>query len=360
MHKKTIRSIPLFLKTPQKQGLAPGTMVHIGRKKMEECVITEMIYDKASCSERTCEPKDISVALPEGSVRWIDVNGIHDTEKIAALGERFALHSLTLEDVVNTAQRPKLEDFEEYLLVVVKMLYHDQATDSPKIEHISLMLTQDTVITLQETSVDVFDHIRLRIRDGKGPMRDKRADYLFYRILDAIVDEYFIVLGSLGERVEEIERDLLDRTDDKALLDIHELRRELVFARQSILPLRDLLMRLNPEDSPFLGEDMLPYLRDLYDHASQASVSVETFQDMTSNLFDNYLSIVNNKMNAVMKVLTVITSIFIPLTFVAGVYGMNFKHMPELNWVFGYPFVLLIMACMTAGMLLWLRKKKWI
>ena len=309
------------------------------------------------------EAKDVEECFPfrdKPTVTWINIDGVDRVDVIEKLGKHFNLHPLALEDIVNTGQRPKMEDFLDYILLVLKMLYYDEKEGEFKAEQISLILGPNWVISFQENEGDVFDPIRERIRSDKGRIRKMGADYLVYVLMDAIVDNYFIILEKIGENIEEIEDNLVTNPAPETLQALHNLKRQMIFLRKSVWPLREVISRLERWESQLVNKSTDIYLRDLYDHTIQVIDAIETFRDMLSGMLDIYLSSVSNRMNEVMKVLTIIATIFIPLTLVAGLYGMNFKFMPELEWPWGYPFVLLVMFAIGILMVIYFRKKKWL
>jgi len=261
---------------------------------------------------------------------------------------------------MNTGQRPKMEDFGDYLFIVLKMLHYDEEEDETKTEQVSLILSSKFVISFQENEGDVFDSVRDRIRSDRGRIRKMGVDYLAYSLIDAIVDNYFMVLEKIGEKIEDIEDEMVKNPTPEVLHTIHRLKRELIFLRKSVWPLREVISRLERWESPLIDKSIDIYLRDVYDHTIQVIDALETFRDMLSGMLDIYLSSVSNRMNEVMKVLTIIATIFIPLTLVAGIYGMNFKYMPELDWFWGYPMVYMIMLAIGVVMLIYFRKKKWL
>jgi magnesium transporter len=261
---------------------------------------------------------------------------------------------------MNTGQRPKMEDFDDYLFIVLKMFHYDEKENETKTEQVSLILSTNYVISFQESEGDVFDPIRERMRTDRGRIRKMGADYLAYTLIDAIVDNYFMVLEKIGEKIEDIEDELVKNPTPEVLQTIHRLKRELIFLRKSVWPLREVISRLERWESPLINKSIDIYLRDVYDHTIQVIDSLETFRDMLSGMLDIYLSSVSNRMNEVMKVLTIIATIFIPLTLIAGIYGMNFRYMPELDWVWGYPMVYVIMLAISAVMLMYFRRKKWL
>jgi len=351
----------MIKRVSKKTGLSPGTLVHIGEKKVEEVKITIMDYDQAGLREE--EAKSVEECLgckDTQTVTWINVTGIHDIGILEKLGEGYGLHPLVLEDILNTGQRPKLEDFEGYLFVVLKMLYRDEASQDIVAEQLSIILTPNVVLSFQEREGDVFAPIRERIRSGKGRIRKMKADYLAYALIDAVVDHYFIVLEQLGERIESLEADLVADPRPETLQAIYSMKNEVIYLRKSIWPLREVVSGLERGESPLIKKATKVFLRDVYDHTIQVIDTIETFRDMVSGMLDIYLSSTSNRMNEVMKVLTIIATIFIPLGFLAGLYGMNFDHMPELHWPGGYFIALAIMALVAVSMLVYFRKKNWL
>ena len=353
--------LKLFKKTVKKVGLPPGTLVQIKEKKAEKVKITIIDYDEAQFQEK--EVETIEECFPfkdKPSVTWINIDNIHQVEIMKKIGAHFGIHSLILEDIMNTGQRPKMEDFEDYIFVVVKMIYYDEKDNEIKAEQVSLLIGPNFVISFQEKEGDVFNPVRERVRKGKGRIRRMKADYLAYALIDTIVDHYFVVLEKLGEKIEGMEEELVTNPTPETLQNIHTLKRGLIFLRKSIWPLREVISVLERGESSLINESTGIYLRDVYDHTIQVVDTIETFRDMVSGMLDIYLSSISNKMNEVMKVLTIIATIFIPLTFVAGLYGMNFKYIPELEWHWGYFFVLFLMAIIGFGMVLYFRNKKWL
>jgi len=279
---------------------------------------------------------------------------------IEKMGNHFNIHPLVLEDILNTGQRPKMEDFVDYIFVVLKMLYYDEKENEVRAEQVSVILGSNYVISFQETEGDVFDPIRERIRNDRGRIRKMGADYLAYALIDIIVDNYFAILEKLGEKIEDIEDELVTNPALETLQSIHSLKREMIFLRKSVWPLREVINRLERWESPLINKSLDIYLRDMYDHTIQVIDSIETFRDMLSGLLDIYLSSVSNRMNEIMKVLTIIATIAIPLTVITGLYGMNFQFMPELQWQWSYPIVLLAMLTLGLLMIRYFRRRKWI
>jgi magnesium transporter len=350
----------LYKKRSEKTGLPPGTLVHIGEKKAEIQKITIMDYSEAHFQEKEIKTIEECFLFKETpTVTWVNIDGLHQVEILEKLGECYGFHPLVLEDILNTDQRPKIEDYGEYLYIVLKML--DQSNKSNEIltEQISLILGPSFVISFQESEGDVFDPIRERIRSGKGGIRKMGADYLAYALLDSIVDNYFIVMEKLGEKIEFLEEELVKRPIPETLQTIHHLKREMIFFRKAVWPLREVIGGLERGELPLVKETTRKYLRDVYDHTIQVIDIIETFRDMVSGMLDIYLSSVSNRLNAVMKVLTIIATIFMPLTFIAGIYGMNFKYMPELEWRWGYPAVWFAVVLIGVSMLIYFKRKGW-
>lgn len=349
-------------KRSEKAGLEPGSLVHVGGRKTAKPKITAMVYNASRLSEEELET--IGDAFPlwgAPSVTWINVDGIHQVDVVQELGERLGLHPLVLEDILNPEQRPKMEDLGDYLYMVVRMLDWDEALHDMTTEQMSVLVGPNYVVSLQEEpGGDVLDPIRMRIRGGKGRLREEGPDYLAYTILDGVVDRYFGVLESLGETVEDLEGELVTNPSTDALHRLHDLKREMIYMRKAVWPLREVVAGLERCESPLIRTSTRPYLRDVYDHAIQVMDSVETLRDMLSGMLDIYLSSISNRMNEVMKVLTVFASIFAPLTFLAGVYGMNFRYQPEFGWRWAYPALWLVMVTIGLVMLWFFRRKRWL
>jgi magnesium transporter len=335
--------------------------VHVGEQRHEPVKLSVIKYDEANFEETPVVNVEEAFSLRnKSSVMWLNIDGVHQPEIIEQVGKSFGLHPLVAEDIASTGQRPKMEDFDDYIFVVLRMLRFDGEEKGTKTEQISIILGSDFVISFQEKEGDVFDTIRERLRNNKGRIRKMGADYLAYSLIDAIVDNYFMILEMLGEAIEDVEDRLVTAPTSETLQTIHDLKREMIFLRKSVWPLREVINRMERSESPLINKSTFVYLRDVYDHTIQIMDAVETFRDMLSGMLDIYLSSVSNRMNEVMKVLTVIATIFIPLTFVAGIYGMNFKFMPELDQTWSYPAVLVLMLVVALLMVMFFRRKKWI
>jgi magnesium transporter len=351
----------LFRRISRKTGLPPGTLMHIGEKKEEEVKITVMDYDATTCQEESMKSVEECITFKDTpTVTWINVSGIHDVNVVQELGKIYDLHSLVLEDILHTGQRPKLEDHENYLFIVLRMIYRDEESGDIVSEQVSIILTPHVVLSFQEKEGDVFSPIRERIKANKGRIRKMKADYLAYSLMDAVVDHYFIVLEQLGERIESLEENLVTDPRPETLKTIHAMKNEIIYLRKSIWPLREVVSSLERGESSLIEESTQVFLRDVYDHTIQVIETVETFRDMVSGMLDIYLSSASNRMNEVMKVLTIIATIFIPLGFLAGVYGMNFDKMPELHWENGYFYALSVMFLVAASMLIYFKRKGWL
>jgi len=351
----------LIKKRSKKAGLPPGTLVHIGEKKAETPKITVMDYDEAHFQEKeikTIEECFLFKDIP--TVTWFNIDGLHQVEILEKLGECYGFHPLVLEDILNTDQRPKMEDYGDYLYIVLRMLNYNDKRSEIDTEQISLILGPNFIFSFQEREGDVFDPVRERIRNGKGRIRKMGADYLAYTLLDSIVDNYFIIMEKLGEKIEYLEEKLVTHPIPETLQTIHQLKREMIFFRKAVWPLREVISGLERGELAMIKEPTRVYVRDVYDHTIQVIDTIETFRDMVSGMLDIYLSSVSNRLNAVMKVLTIIATIFMPLTFLAGIYGMNFKYMPELEWRWGYPMVWLIVVGISVFMLIYFKKKRWL
>jgi magnesium transporter len=349
------------IKTSKMAGLSPGTLVHIGEQMVEKPRIRILDYDESRLEEK--EVRSVEEAFPykgKPSVSWISIDGIHDKETVEKIGCHFNVHPLLLEDIMNTNQHPKLEDFGDYLFIVLKTLSREEKDGEIRAEQVSLIVNRDVVISFQERESPLFDPVRERIRAGKGRHRRSATDYLAYSLIDAIVDHYFVIMESMGENIQTLEDRLVVDPKPATLKGIQTLRREMLVFRKSIWPLREVLLHLERSESSLVHKTTEIFFRDVYEHTIQVMDTIETHRDMLSGMLDIYLSSVSNRLNEVMKVLTIIATIFMPLTFIAGVYGMNFQYLPELRWRYGYAFVWGIMITVVGAMLYYFRKKKWI
>lgn len=341
-------------------GAPPGTLVHTGRKRTEEIHITVIDYDAEKYEELEISEIGNSFRyLDSPTVTWINIDGLHEVDVIEKLGKHLGIHPLVLEDVLYVEQRPKVEDLDNYLFLVVKMLIREPEKGID-VEHISLILGPNWVISFQEVPGDIFGEIRDRLRKAKGRIRSLGADYLCYRLLDTIVDHYYVVLDDTATQIEEIENQMEGSPTPETQRHIHLLKHELLHIRKNIWPLREAVREFEESESRLVSDEVQHFLSDVRDHTFQVIDTLDTHREMVSGLQDLYLSVISNRMNEVMKVLTIIATIFIPLTFLAGIYGMNFQFMPELGWQPAYFIVLGVMLVVAAGMIFFFRRKKWL
>ncbi|MCP9801602.1 magnesium/cobalt transporter CorA [Synechococcus sp. RedBA-s] len=345
-----------------KTGLAPGTMLFVGERKRERARIDIFDY----CSESVREEHDVDVqtcfdfCVDDDSVTWINVNGVHDVALVESLGMHFGLHPMTLEDLVNTSQRPKVEEFPSYLFIAMKMMDFNEISHTVDIENVSLILGRNVVLSFLEDDGDVFDSVRERLRRCKGRVRHMKADYLAFALMDTVVDHYFLAIEQIGDYIEAIDDKILEDPRESDIQEIHYLKRDVLTLRKAAWPCREVISSIEKGDSSVLNPDTRVYWRDLYDHCIQVIDMVETYRDILGGMHDTYLSSLSNRMNEVMKTLTIISSIFIPLTFIAGVYGMNFEYMPELRWRLGYQGALAMMLLIGVSLVIYFRRKRWL
>lgn len=342
-------------------GQVPGELVFIGEQKVTESTIRVIDYDQEKLSEQ--ELRDIKEGLPykeTPTVTWININGLHETEWIREIGKGFNLHALVLEDIVNTGQRPRMEEYDSYLFFVLKMMRYDQTSGKIISEQLSMVLGKTFLLTFQEQPGDVFEPVRERIRKQKGRIRKVGIDYLAYALLDTIVDNYLLIIEHLGEQIEEIETRILDNPTQAVLANINAYKREMNYLRKTIRPAREFILQLSKLDSELVEEKTRPFVKDLLDLSNQAIDVIDSYRDMLSDLLNIYDSRVNNRMNEIMKVLTIFSAIFIPLTFIAGIYGTNFEYLPETKFHYGYFFMWGLMIVVAGVMLRFFRRKGWL
>jgi len=356
---KTLSISRLIPKTA-KPSLVPGTVSYVGKEREEPVEYFILDYNETEFTEKDIGTIAESLPFKESpNVTWLNITGVHDEKVIREIGDVFEIHSLVLEDIANTTHRPKVEEYENYLFIVIKMAYFKADSGEIVMEQISLLVGKNYVISLQENGDDILDGLRERIRNNKGKIRKLGSDYLMYGIIDTIVDHYYTVLERIGEEIEEMEEQLIKSASQELLTRIYRLRQEVGYLRRSIYPMREVINSLQRTDHELINQETFIYLRDIYDHTIQVVETVETFREMSSGMLDLYLSTVSNRMNEVMKVLTIFAAIFIPLTFIAGVYGMNFEFMPELKWKLGYPIWWAITITLTIGMMIYFKKRRW-
>jgi magnesium transporter len=351
-----------FRRKQSKVGLAPGTLVHVGEKKAEKVVIRACIYNSDELTEKELQTvEECQTFINRSDMNlWINVDGLDKIEVVEKLGSYFGVHPLTLEDILNTGQRPKTEDYESYIYTVLKMMLLDEVKEEILIDQVSIILGPNYILSFQEREGDVFDPIRERLKNPGSRLRKNGVDLLAYSLIDAVVDNYFLILEHFGEQIENLEEELIIHPGPEILKAVQRFKRDMITLRRSIWPLRELINNLQRTESGLIKKTTQIYLRDVYDHTIQVIDSIEAFRDILSSMVDVYLSSLSNRMNDIMKVLTVIATIFIPLTFIAGVYGMNFEYMPELEWRWGYPVVLTGMALIGVSMFLYFKRKRWV
>ncbi|MDD2304399.1 MAG: magnesium/cobalt transporter CorA [Prolixibacteraceae bacterium] len=342
-------------------GQMPGSLIHLGTKKLEKVRIRLLNYSIDNYVET--EPEKLDDCLPyieKEKVSWVNIDGLHDAGVIQKLGDLFEIHGLLLEDMLNTDQRPKVTETEKLMIVILKLLEYDEKTDRLSSEQISLILDDSYLITLQEKVGDYFDPIRDRIRKSKGRLRRKGADYLTYALLDTIVDNYLLIIETLGNMIEKTEAQIFTPNQPKGLMQkIYKHKTEINFLRKNVRPVKEILHRLIENESGFIADENMKYFQDLNDLVVQATESIEIYQMMLNDQMNIYHANLDSKANEIMKVLTVFSAFFIPLTFVAGVYGMNFDNLPELHFKYGYLYFWTIMVLITLGLIIYFRKRKW-
>ncbi|MBK8348106.1 MAG: magnesium/cobalt transporter CorA [Saprospiraceae bacterium] len=345
-------------KRPSKTGLPPGTHIYTGKNIFSPTSIEVYAYDSTTCQK--FKPELSELLKLDGSLKlWININGLSDVDQIRKICEKFGVHYLYQEDILNVFQRPKLEEEENYIFVTLKALEWDEQTKEVEEEQMSVILTSNAVITFQEKEGDGFQIIRERLETANTTVRERPIDYLFYRILDVSVDIYFDILEKMGDYLEEIENEVLGQPDNVVLLKIQNNKKDIMQVRKNIYPMRDVLNKLISSDHPFIHEKTKKYFRDVLDHTIQILETVETYRDTNFSLKDIYLNAMSHEMNRIMKILTIISTFFIPLTFIVGVYGMNFKYMPELNWINGYYLIWGIMLTIVVLLTYWFKRKGW-
>ncbi|MDA8123885.1 MAG: magnesium/cobalt transporter CorA [Deltaproteobacteria bacterium] len=348
-------------KRSAKTGLAPGALIHIGERHAERAKATFVEYDENHFRSREIDAPEGALPAPDAqTVSWLHIDGLHDIPLLERVGELFRLHPLTLEDILNTEQRPKLDDHGEYLYIVLRRFHIPETGVGLIPEQVSIVLGPNWLISLQEKEGTLLDPIRERLHSNKGRLRKSGVDTLAHALIDGIVDSYFTVLDAFGERIEAVEETLIVRPTPATLRIIQTLKREMILLRKSVWPLREMVNNLHRSESPLIREPSVIYFRDVYDHVVQVIDTIETYRDTLSGMLDIYLSSISNRMNEVMKVLTIIATFFMPLTFLAGVYGMNFRYMPELEWRWGYFALLGVMLVIALFMFSYFRRKKWL
>lgn len=343
-----------------KAGLPPGTLVYVGQQRLQRPQINLMTYDVDHLTVKPDTSVELIRTAPKSKeVSWIDVDGIHDIDLIGKIGEIFDIHPMILEDVVNTNQRPRVEELDHYLYVVLKMIYRDQETDQIWVEQVSFILGIRHLLTFQEQREDVFQSVRERLKNDTSRLRKQHADYLLFSLMDNIIDNYFVVLEGLEDRIDDLELEVENEPTSQTLREIQDVKKEIIFLRKAFLPLRDVLNQLIRTECPAVNKKTRVFFKDLYDKSFQVIETVDGYRDMVNNLQELHLALNGHRMNEIMKVLTIIATLFIPLTFIAGIYGMNFQYMPELAWKWGYFGVWGLMLCVSFALLYYFKSKNW-
>ena len=341
-------------------GQIPGALVYTGSKS-SKLFIESFDYTPDSIEEKELKKiDDVLHYKSTDSITWININGLNNINEIEKIGENYNIHPLTLEDIVNTSQRPKIDEYEHYVFVVIKMLYYDK-DELVVSEQVSFILGSNYVLSFQEADGDVFDSVRDRIRTKKGRIRSLGADYLLYALIDSVVDHYFEIIETMGNKIEEMEDHLFSgNPKEEITTQIQSLKREVLKVRRAIFPLREIINRIEKTEHKLIHKKTIHFFRDIYDHIIQVSENIDIYREMIWGLMDMYMTTISNKMNEVMKVLTIIATIFIPLTFIAGIYGMNFENIPELSYKYGYFVLWGIMIALFIGMIFYFKRKKWL
>jgi magnesium transporter len=335
----------------------PGTISYVGEDRTGTVTAETILYDETHFSKQDGIFLD---QLKEGRVNWFNIDGVHDIDLLEKIGGKFHLHHLLLEDIANTTQRPKTEFYGDYIYQCIKMISYDAVNHELTEEQVSIILTEDAVITFQEKTGDVFENIRERIENSRGRIRSVKSDYLFYALIDSIIDHYFIAVEQIGDYLDLLEDEVFEDPQRDSLNKAQKNKRMLLKLRRAIFPLRESISRLIKEDSNLIDTRTHAYLQDAYDHCIQIIETVESYREINAGLRDMYLSSVSHKMNQIMQVLTIVSSIFIPMTFVAGIYGMNFEHIPELTWEHGYQYFWMLNIVIFISLIIIFKWKKWI
>ena len=347
--------------TSNKSGMPPGSLIHVGEARDFSSRIGVVDYNAEVFEARSVDSiADVLAYKDKKTVTWVNIEGIHDVTVIEALGQNFDVHPLVLEDIMNTHQRPKVEEYDDALFIVIKRPVFDRESLQVDYEQISMLVLDGFIFTFRENVDGLFEPVVRRLRESKGRFRSFGFDYLAYAILDVVVDQFFLFQDSMDLVFEELEDELLTYPTTETLKTIQRIKREMIFVRRGVTPLRDMLAELLRSETPLIQEHTKVYLRDVYDHAIRVTEAMESYRDLIAGMLDIYLSSVSNKLNETMKVLTVFATIFIPLTFITGIYGMNFEYMPELKWRWAYPTLWVTFFVVAGGLLYYFRKKRWL
>ncbi|MBD1400620.1 magnesium/cobalt transporter CorA [Pelovirga terrestris] len=356
-----LETVTSLFRTPPKQiGLPPGTLIHVGTREMEHPLLTRTDFSPSDYQQRSAASlADCLPPAPTDGVSWVHLEGLHDVTLVNELGNLAQLHALAQEDILNTHHQPKYEEYDDAILIILKLLTIDGDHLQIRDEQFCLALSSGRLVTFREQTGELFTMVHQRLAAKNAKFRERGADYLAYALMDTVFDSYYHVLETIGERLDLIEAELIDHPSRDLLQQIHQIRGQLSFVRKTVSPIHDLTRVLIHSESPLIEERTRLYLRDLHDHILHVLANLDSYRDTAKGLIELSLSSMSYRTNEVMQVLTVIAAIFIPLTFIAGVYGMNFAVMPELAWRFGYPFALLLMVACATGMLWYFKRKKW-
>ncbi len=347
-------------KHSKKIGLSPGALVHVGEKKVEKTTLSLIAYDHERFERHEfIDFEEVLKRKEEGCVNWVTITGIDDVDILEKVGKHYGIHALAIEDVLNTEHRPKVEFFEDYIFIVLKIINKNIISEELDVNQISLILGKDYVITFQQKQEDIFKPLVERIVKRRGYIRDRQSDYLAYAIIDVVVDNYFLLLEEMDESIQELEIKIINDEDDSVVDSILHFKKKMLTLMKYIWPLREELGALTRESNELIQDNTMPFLRDVYDHTIEIIDTTEILKETASNLLEIYLTSNSNKLNQVVKVLTIISTIFIPLTFITGIYGMNFEHIPELAWSWGYLAVWGLCLIISIAMIIFFRRKKW-
>ncbi len=349
----------LFRKTTKSIGQPPGTIEYFGAQRDDEILLNLVRYDENSIDFEKVSESQIDQIITKPGSKWFDIVGIHNPEILSKIGQEFDIHPLILEDIANTAQQPKIEDYESSIYVALKMFYIDSSNEI-KMEHINFVLKQNLLLSFQEVYGDVFEPVRKRLQSGRKKIRASNPDYLLYALMDSVVDNYYLVIQKFGEKIDNLKKSITKNASQNDLEELDKLYEEILIMQNSIEPLKYMIPELEDYDSTLFDKENHFYFRDLQDHINQISLTVDAVKDKLSSMNDYYLAVVSNRTNEVMKTLALVATICVPITVIAGVYGMNFQHMPELSSPYAYPVVLSVMAAIGGGLFGYFKKKRWV
>ena len=347
-------------KKARKYGAIPGSLIHLGRQKAEKTKFSKIIFDENNFDQLFPESIEACSSVSEKLLNiWINIDGLHEIKVIDYIGNKLKIHPLLLEDILNTTHRPKWEEYEDYIFIVLKLVEFKSELNEVRTDQVCIILGERMVLTFQEMERSTFEPIVQRLQNSAGRIRKMGADYLVYSLIDLIIDSYFVTLEKIAEKIESLEEEIMSQPNEQTLKKIHKLKREMIYLRKSIWPVREIISKFQRSDSKLINPVTLVFSGDLYDHIIQIIETLDTFRDILNGMHDTYLSTISNRLNEIMKVLTIISTIFIPLTFIVGVYGMNFHFMPELEWRYGYFITWGIMLVLFILMLLFFKRKRW-